>query len=105
MNKFLDGDRCRSLGRTYCFETGRADYRLFFVRSGVKIAYVLYHHDANQLVLQQVPEISLTKRTIIGILPFLDMRKFRTERRLIQSKIRMYRKGIFKDRGGDDECL
>ncbi len=87
-DKFLQGRRACRLGRLHIVEAGTTDYCFHFYRSGIKIARMYYHPGAKQVVLDASDNISLTKETLLGLIPLLSMGAFRQERRRMQSLVK-----------------
>ena len=85
--KFLQGKKTIRVGTIISSITCKKNYCFHFYNDGIKIAMIYYHHAAKQLIINPC-EVCLTKTTIISLLPYLNIKFFRLQRRLIMSHIR-----------------
>lgn len=91
MDKFIRGDISWHLVRLFQMETQTRNYAFRFYKGSMMIGRIYYHDYAKQLVLEISPYMTLTFATLVNIMPFLDMRFFRRQRKLRQSLARKFK--------------
>lgn len=88
MDKFIQGKLSWHLVRLFQLETHTTNYAFRFYKGSMMIGRVYYHDYAEQLVLETAPYMTLTFTTLVHIMPFLDTKFFRLQRKLRQSLAR-----------------
>lgn len=87
--KVLKGKKCLGLG--FIREDNHKDYMLVFYKEDKPIAYMYYHKDVGEVILETDKHVGLKKDTLESMMLYYNFKMFQLQRKLIQSHFRRER--------------